>query len=166
MYTTYLKNKPVTSSRLILTALLWLFGCVPVEPQDDVGESSGADPTPYLGAWQVMGNVSTTCSDGTSGMLTLVGPVSITRGTASDLLRTVTGGDCPSFPLKVTDSNAELAASVTCPVQPASQVTLTSWRITLGVDETTATETGSAKTAFLPPVTGSCTSIYSTSLLK
>lgn len=147
--------------------MLWLLGCSPGGAEaDDTGASSGADPTPYLGSWQLMGSVATTCSDGTSANQPLVGTVSITRGTASDLLRTVAGGLCPAFPLKLTTSSAELLSSVTCPPEPASQVTLTSWRLTLGVDDTSATEMGSAKTVFLPPATGTCSSIYSTSLLK
>lgn len=151
-------------------ALLWGLGCSQVAPKaDDTasgGTSSSGAPAPYLGAWHMMGTVTTTCSDGTSANQPLAGTVSITRGTTSDLLRTVADGSCTGFPLKVQAANATLVASVACPAQAASQVTVTSWQVTLGVDDSSATETGSAKTVFPPPETGMCTSIYGTTLVK
>jgi hypothetical protein len=155
-------------TRLVPLALLCVFGCVPVGSNGDDTASGGStgDPTPYLGDWNVTGTVTTTCTDGTRGNLALSGPVSIERGSSSDLLRTVANGPCPDFPLKVKAANATLIGEVSCPADAVSQVTVTSWQVTLGADDSSATETGSAKTVFPPPETGTCTAIYSTTLVK
>jgi hypothetical protein len=148
--------------------LLAAFGCIPTGSNGDDSASGGsaADLTPYLGEWQVTGTVTTTCTDGTRGNLALSGPVTLERGTSSDLLRTVANGPCPDFPLTVKAANATLAGEVACPADAVSQVTVTSWQVTLGADESSATETGRAKTVFPPPETGTCTAIYSTTLVK
>ena len=145
---------------------LCLLGCTQVDPEADESTAGDGDPTPYLGTWQMMGTVTTTCSDGSNASQALLGTVSMSLGKSSDLLRTVTDSVCPGFPLKVQASSARLVADVPCPPEPASQVTLTDWQVTLGVSQTSATETGSAKTVFLPPASGTCSSLYSTSLLK
>lgn len=149
-----------------LLGVLCLLGCTQVDPQADDTTTGDGDPTPYLGAWQMMGTVTTTCSDGSNATQSLVGTVSMSRGKSSDLVRTVTDAVCPGFPLNVNATSARLVADVTCPPEPASQVTLKDWQVTLGVSHTSATETGSARTVFLPPASGTCSSIYSTSLLK
>lgn len=147
-------------------ASLCLLGCTQLNPDADQGTAGDGDPTPYLGTWQMMGTVTTTCSDGSNASQPLLGTVSMSLGKSSDLLRTVTDSVCPGFPLVVLASSARLVDAVVCPPEPASQVTLTDWQVTLGVSHTSATETGSAKTVFLPPASGTCSSLYSTSLLK
>ena len=158
---------------LAYVALFCSLSCIPLDQQDDdagsggtAGTGSGPDPTPYLGTWHLTGTLSTTCSDGTNGTQSLAGTVSITPGTSSDLLRTVADGRCSAFPLNVNTANATLVASVACPADAASQITVTRWQVTLGSDDSSATETGSAKTVFSPPETGSCTSAYATTLVK
>ena len=147
--------------------LMFALGCEEAaNGDDDDGGASNGDVEPYLGSWYLTGTASTTCSDGTRDAQTLTGTVEFERGRGSDLLRTVTGGSCAEFPLDVNASNATLSTDVVCPVDGARRSTVTAWQVTLGTDESSATETGSAKTVFAPPETGTCTTIYATTLVK
>ena len=146
-------------------AAFCVLGCVKV-PDDGGGGASNEELEPYLGDWHVTGTVTTTCTDGTRRTETLSGPVSFTRGTSSDLIRRVEGSPCPDFPLNVKASNATLVDDVVCPADSVSQLTVKSWQTTPGADDSSATETGKVQTVFPPPETGTCTAVYSTTLVK
>jgi hypothetical protein len=109
------------------------------------GGAGAIDPTPFLGSWTE--TATFTFTDACANLVepaTFTGPITVTAGSSSALIRT---DDSCSIPLNVTSaSQATLARATQCSIPPVSglsggTVAFSAW--TLAISGNTGTETAS-----------------------
>ena len=111
------------------------------------GGTSSIDPAPFIATWTetAMINVSGACGNAT--LVSSSGPIAVTAGTSSDLLRAEPTLNGCSIPLDiVTSTSATLARTVQCATSNGTYE-FTTW--TMSLDNGTASESASG-TVTLP----------------
>jgi hypothetical protein len=104
------------------------------------GGASAIDPTPFLGNWTEM--LTATGSGLCANATPVTGPVVVTAGTSSDLVRTEPGTGGCSIPLNlVSRTQATLARPAQCSTSLGSY-DFSAWTMTIAGNA--ATETGAA----------------------